>query len=284
MSLEPARFDWYAASVDMPGDDLAEALLATLGDEPPAPLLARNGFSTAVEIRRGGCRAALLQWGGCHDRAHVIGSGADAPAVARFCRQTLRAHAVSHTVARADVCVDTDSTGAYGALRAALRACAREHRAKGHTYVPNDPRDGETTYIGSKTSEVTARLYEKGKQLPKENRPDWVRYEVQFKPQKGRKEWAATASASDLLGAARWSRAFAAEVLGVAAAAPPARSQRVSDLEGAIATMCGQYGNRLLELFEFHGGDLTAFGLELLTRAEQGGLLLDEPGLSSPGA
>jgi DNA relaxase NicK len=210
----------------------------------------------------------VVYGGGSSEWPHIEGTGPDAVAVARL----LRSREWPHRVSRADVCVDTDTPGAFAVMLDGLRA-VKGAATKAHMYLPDDDAHGRTYYVGAKTSEVQARLYEKGKQLPEAGRPDWVRYEVQIRPQKDRKAWAASTSASDLLGAARWSERFVTEVLGVAASAAPTRSERVSDLEGAIAAMCHQYGNRLLELVESHGGDVEAFGLELLARAQNGGKL-----------
>ncbi|MEX5543951.1 replication initiation factor domain-containing protein, partial [Pseudomonas poae] len=48
-----------------------------------------------------------------------------------------------------------------------------------------DSDDGRTLYLGSQTSAVSMRIYEKGKQLDCGN--DWVRAELQVRPQKDQK-------------------------------------------------------------------------------------------------
>jgi len=232
-----------------------------LADERPVLTKPSNGYGHAWELRREGRRCALVSGGGQHDFPHVVGTGDDAPAVARLARS------LPHRVSRVDVCVDTEVTGAYETLRTGLLTIARATGTKAREINhPLDPTAGRTLYAGSPASEHMARLYEKGKQLVSEERPGWVRYELQLKPQKGRKEWASTASPLDLLGAAQWSRRFAAEHLGLDPARPPIRGRRVSDLDGALDACASQYGGRLLELLALHGGDVDAWALDLLDR------------------
>lgn len=254
----------------MPSDHLIDLATTVLGDESPVPSPGRNGYARGWEIRKDGARSAVVYEGGIHEFPHAAASGETAPDLANF----LRGSSHRHRVSRADVCVDTDSPGAFDHLCTALRTLAKTSGLTATLmHNPDDAEAGATYYVGSKTSEVRARLYEKGKQLPEANRPDWVRFEVQARPQRERKSWASDATEWDLLGTAQWSRRFAAETLAAAGTAPPTRSERVSDLEGALRTLTGQYSKRLLELLEHHGGDVAAFGLELALRAENGGRL-----------
>lgn len=265
LAIEPPRFDWYAATVEVAPGDLLDIASTLLADERPVLVQGRNGFAHGWELRREGSRSAVIYAGGAAEFPHIVGTGSDADGVARVVRK----HLPAHQVARADVCVDTDTPGAFSLLLQGLRDVVGV--ATAYMIQPDRASDGATYYVGAKTSEVRARLYEKGRQLPEQGRPDWVRYEVQLRPQKERKRWAGIAPANDLLAASRWSRAFALRTLGIAATAPPTRSERVSDLEGAISAMCQQYGKRLLELLEAHGGDVEAFSLDLLHRAQNGG-------------
>ena len=270
IALEPPRFDWYQGTVEMPSDHLIDLATTVLGDESPVPAPGRNGYARGWEIRKEGARSAIVYEGGIHDSPHVIATGENAPPLANFLRRSTR----SHRVSRADVCVDTDTPGAFKSLFTALRTISKDAGLTATLmHNPDDGEAGATYYVGSKTSEVRARLYEKGKQLPEAERPNWVRFEVQARPQRERKSWTSEAGEWDVLGSAQWSRRFAAETLSVAATAPPTRSERVSDLEGALRTLSAQYGRRMLELLEQHEGDVSSFGLELVLRAQNGGRL-----------
>lgn len=270
MALEPPRFDWYQGTVEMPSTHLIDLATTVLGDEHPVPAPGRNGYARGWEIRKEGAKSAVIYEGGLHDHPHITASGEDSPQLANF----LRSSSHKHRVSRADVCVDTDTPGAFKNLFKALRTISRDAGLTATLmHNPDDGQAGATYYVGSKTSEVRARLYEKGKQLPDAERPHWVRFEVQARPQRERKSWASEANEWDLLGSAQWSRRFANETLSAAASAPPTRTERVSDLEGALRTLSLQYGRRMLELLAHHGGDVAAFGLELALRAENGGQL-----------
>lgn len=272
MALESPRFDWYQATVLTSPDELIYRASRMLSDEPPRSISPRLGFDRGLEFRRGGTRSAVLYHGGIHDNPHMMASGEDAPALAGL----LRGAGLPHRVSRADVCVDTDTPKSYKLMYSALRSLARESKLTATLMCnPDDAQAGATYYVGSQSSEVRARLYEKGKQMQDALRPDWVRYEVQVRPQRERKSWTATASEWDILGSAQWSRRFAAETLSVAAEAPPKRQPRVSDLERSVRAAGVQYGRRHMELLERHGGDLAACMAEIVARAENRGLLPD---------
>lgn len=272
MAFESARFDWYQATVDTTPDDLIHRATAALSNEPPAPITPRHGYDRGLELRRDGSRSAVLYHGGIHDNPHIMASGEDAPALAGL----LRGAGLPHRVSRADVCLDTDTPGSFKFMYAALRRLVRENGKLSATLMcnPDDDQAGSTYYVGSPASEVRARLYEKGKQMKDADRPHWVRYEIQVRPQRERKAWTSTASEWDILGSALWARDFARDTLSLSVSAPPKRSERVSDLEGSLRALSRQYGRRLDELAHKHGGDMSALGSELILRAgNQRGLL-----------
>ena len=264
ISANAPALDWYAATIRRPESHVLDAFCTSLADERPRPTRPANGYAHAWELRAKGRRCALVSGGGQHEFPHVVGTGSDAPAVARLARQ------FPHRVSRVDVCVDTEDPGAYDTLRTVLLRLARAHGTSAREITsPINAQAGRTLYVGSVKSQHMARLYEKGKQLEDQDRPDWVRWELQLKPEKDRKDWAATASPLDLLGAARWSREFAATALRLDPDRAPVRPDRVSDLDGALNACAAQYGGRLLELLGAHRGDLEAFALDLLARIDK---------------
>jgi hypothetical protein len=272
LELEPPRFDWYQATVETSPDELIYRATSALANEPLVAITPRHGYDRGLEFRRDGARSAVLYHGGIHDNPHIMASGEDAPSLAGL----LRGAELRHRVSRADVCVDTDTPGSYKRMYADLRRLVRENGKLSATLMcnPDDAQAGATYYVGSPASEVRARLYEKGKQMKDPLRPHWVRYEVQARPQRERKAWTSTASEWDILGSALWAREFARDTLALGVSAPPKRSERVSDLEGSLRALSRQYGRRLDELAQKHGGDMASVGAELLLRAgNQRGLL-----------
>lgn len=272
MAFESARFDWYQATVETSPDELIHRASSELANEPFVSIAPRHGYDRGLELRRDGSRSAVMYYGGIHDHPHIMASGEDAPALAGL----LRGADLVHRVSRADVCLDTDTPGSWKVMYAALRRLVRENGKLSATLMcnPDDEQAGATYYVGSPASEVRARLYEKGKQMKDAARPHWVRYEIQARPQRERKAWTSTASEWDILGAALWAREFARDTLSLSLSAPPKRSERVSDLEGSLRALSRQYGRRLDELAQKHGGDMSTFGAELILRAgNQRGLL-----------
>ena len=147
------------------------------------------------------------------------------------------------------------SARAVEALRARF-----EHRIMGGQAGDWDdiPEKGRTLYLGSTSSPVRARLYEKGLQpeYAHLNRPDWTRIEAQIRP-KGTeaKEAFSKLSPIEVWGAGKWTRDIAAAVLHQHVDPHPAGSTyRLSERETALRWMCKQYGAHLVSLAADLGG------------------------------
>ena len=91
-----------------------------------------------------------------------------------------------------DACADFDAPGAFEALLAPSIEVKKERRIMGGKAGDWDdfPEKGRTLYLGSQSSPVRMRLYEKGLQpeYAHLNRPNWARIEVQVRPAKEAKE------------------------------------------------------------------------------------------------
>lgn len=257
-----SRFDWYQATLSKDGQMSGVDLLAHLTDEAPKAVKGRFGYSRGWQMRREGRTLATVLCG--HGKPdHVVVTGEDSPLVA----EALRRHAPGHTVSRADVCEDfAGGTDFFGATRSLCknhlggRVILTEYVETGLT------GQAATLYVGSRESETRVRMYEKGKQ-DTAYAPDTVRLEVQVRPGKpDRKAYAAGIEPEAFWGFAKWSRWLIQEVAAKAAPAAPVRSERVSDLDGAVDAMAVQYGRRLIELIARHDGDLEAFALDILRR------------------
>lgn len=252
------RWDWYGASLEVDAESALDLLGPALGDEL-RPVNPRNGYARSIEIRREDSRSAVLSWGGHNPDPYVVASGEDADDLA----QLIRGLGLPHRVSRADVCMDVDEPGAWDFLAAECRRIAVVSGLKLELWQdPERPERGRTLYVGSRRSEGFVRLYEKGaKDDP--SRPNWVRFEVELKPQhRDRKELLAESEPLDALGFTRWVRGFVAEQFGFAAAAAPVRSERLGDDESAIQALVKQYGRILRRRAESLGG-WSALGLDL---------------------
>lgn len=263
------RWDWYAATIPLISPELVvDQLAETLGDEVRAanPL---HGYRDAAEIRRGDRRTTLVMWGGQNADVHAVATGEDAEPFA----DALRALSLRHRVSRADVCVDVDAPGAFEALSGALRAIALQSGLSMQLWAdPDRPERGRTLYVGSRKSRGMVRLYEKGRK-DDPSRPNWVRFEVELKPNEPelRAHLAALAPV-DALGMVRWVRNFVGAQFDFAAAAAPVRLENVGDDERAIQAMLNQYG-KILRRSAQRAGGWAALGLELGRRVNG-----EEPG------
>lgn len=232
-------------------------------DEPFRPLNGMHGYARGWEVRRGGSTLCKVYEGGQGLTDHVVSTGADSPEIAAL----LRRHDPAHRVSRADVCLDfLDGPQVFGQLRELMYdTLSGTVVLSEFTELGLDQQRSATLYAGAKTSEVRVRLYEKGKQ-DSDYAPDAVRLEIQSRPKKDRKAYAAQIEPWDYWGLSRWSRGLIQQVTGVAAPAPPPRSERNTDLDGALNACAIQYGGRFLESIAHHHGDLAAFAADLLAR------------------
>lgn len=262
--FEMSRFDWYASTVCM--DPLPRLAvrdgLAVMADKIK-PVAGRYGYTRGFEmVRQGDVLATVFE--GLARPDFVVASGYHAHDVA----QTFRKLYPGGSVSRADSARDfSGGAGFYDQVRAYSFAQLKPRGISVREIINHTgPQPARTLYLGSSKSETMVRVYEKWLEDPT-YAVGTVRVEAQVRPSKrDRKQYAATATADDLWGFARWSRLLADELLGLGAPAAPARSERVSDLDKAINTMCGQYGARMMELLEQHQGDLGAWTSDILRR------------------
>lgn len=231
-------------------------------------------FGERLAIMEEGHEVMAVQWGGNHgDRVMVEVKGERTPAAVEAFRA-----AFPHRVTRVDACVDFDAPAAWGGLYGACMDIKRLHRLKGSKMGDWEdfPEEGRTLYLGSKNSQVRARLYEKGKQ--KEylhlSRPDWVRLEAQVRPATPeQKEEYSHLSPLEVWGASKWTRELAAAVLREHVEPHPAGSTyRLSQRDAALAWMCKQYGAHLVSLCEDLGGwDCVGLTLSEIIEAQKKG-------------
>ena len=209
------RFDAYTATMKGPKpDDLMQILFDQVGTA--AGFSKTRGFHTFGErlaIKDGsGHEFGAIQWGGRQeDRLMFEVKGEHSQKAA----EALRAR-FEHRVTRVDACADFDAPGAFEALLAPSIEVKKERRIMGGKAGDWDdfPEKGRTLYLGSQSSPVRMRLYEKGLQpeYAHLNRPNWARIEVQVRPAKEAKETFSSLSRWRW-GAARWTRDIAAKVL-----------------------------------------------------------------------
>lgn len=259
------KFDWYQATIEAEPDYIKSAFMeASGGDwEWSPPMVGSDRTETLVVD---GEPLLELCTGGRFVHPHTKATGSSA----HLASAVIRTACPEHLVSRADVCVDLEAPGWFDHAFSVMRDHAVSKGTKTERVGDWDgPHPARTFRVGSKSSPVMMRLYEKGmEQRAKDPRnadsysPDWVRLEVQVRPSKrANKLDMAGRPLSDFWGAAKWSRNLATQLLDVEVpkySMVPAYNGR-ADLEQREHFMVQQYGRTLRERAAIEGSP-EAFG------------------------
>lgn len=180
---------------------------------------------------------------------NIVGSGACAQVLA----DVVREHFPAHRVSRLDSCEDYYHDDAYDYLRKLALKIGKEHRVQCREIVKplKDSDDGRTLYLGSQTSAVSMRIYEKGKQLQTDSQ--WVRAELQVRPQKEQKAMMAMLDATEVWGLAKWSHQMGVQLGKRDLQRVDAQVYQQSDHERAYRFMLKQYRRVLENMLASHG-------------------------------
>jgi hypothetical protein len=209
---------------------------------------------------------ATVYHGGHNPHPNVKASGGDAlTRHANVLADILRAEFPRHRVSRLDVATDRRGEGLFDQVYSCMHAVWQDQRAKGRKFKDQTvggsaPEDGRTYYLGSKTSALQCRAYEKGKERLSATGDDYwldyldlVRIELQVRPEKDFKSTAATLEPEAFWGCAEWSRQVAQGVLAMSAEPIMLKMPRLPDHERAMRAMTGQYGPTMIRQIEALG-------------------------------
>lgn len=180
---------------------------------------------------------------------NIVGSGACAQVLA----DVVREHFPAHRVSRLDSCEDYYHADAYDYLRKLALKIGKEHRVQCREIVKplKDSDDGRTLYLGSQTSAVSMRIYEKGKQLQTDS--EWVRAELQIRPQKEQKSVMAMLDPTQVWGLAKWSHQMGVQLGNRDLQRVDAQVYQPSDHERTYRWFLKQYGSLLKAMEAIHG-------------------------------
>lgn len=240
------RFDWYESTHDDSDEGLmASQLAAALGGRVVEGK-GRNGYAVSYAIVRSDDELVRVfgrsaRFGECH----LVTTSESCDEVVPLIRRLWP----NHRVSRADVSVDFAAD--FEQLDARSVAFV-EARGVSHRLMTNSD-GGATRYLGAKSSENAVRVYKKSEQLRAQHPdrastiPDGiVRVELVNRPGKrGVKERAAHMEPDDFWGFGQWTKAFAAELLGLDAERVPTHFRRPSDYARALHFLGQQYGPML---------------------------------------
>lgn len=262
-------FDAYSATVFAHPDSVLadlELLMESAGmwcmraEGPKVRFYARNDLLLDAK----GHRLLSMKSGGSNPHPHVECTGRAAPFVARFLRDNYR-----HRPTRIDHAVDRRAPDLFDDLHAYAKALCKQHGLKlGYGGDWSTADAGRTVYVGSRSSQVFVRIYEKGLEyaaalgLPvTSDLREWVRIEIEFKPQTdAAKQLAPVIEGPQLWGSTVWANQLANEVLSMSTQPVSIRERRESNRERALRFMGSQYSSHLRALLADCNGDLAEFG------------------------
>lgn len=269
------RCDWYAATIPDSYENVIGFLQNNLGGKLKRLKTGMNGYASRwiLEDAKGNTNAVILAGGNNNAYPHAFATSDKA-----ICfRELVKSVWSDHSVTRVDVAEDMSSEGLFDEFTGRLLEHGKKNRVKVSTvgdWLTEGSPDGRTLYLGSRSSVASIRLYEKGKQMayqmftrnnleiPEYFPMDWVRLELQLRPQKEQKAKAAREELENFWGYASWTKKVADDLLAVDVPRVEAHNWRQDDDKRAMLWLVRQYGN-LLKRRKEELGDWCAVGREL---------------------
>lgn len=268
-STQTIGFDGYCATVHANPDGLFDDLLCLMesaGFDARTQEAGKVRFYALARnvVDEKGHQLFQLKSGGSNPHPHLECFGPPAPIVAAYLRERY-----SHQPTRIDHAIDMCGPGLFDQLYSRAVDLCKQHGLRGAPagdWVT--PDGGRTFYLGSRSSQVFVRIYEKGIKYAKDLGENltaelrgWVRVELEFKPQtKIAKGLASKIEGPQMWGATSWTDQLAKEVLGMPSVPINIRERRESNEERALRFMAAQYKKHLRSLFEKNGSDFCEFG------------------------
>lgn len=252
--LKTPRFDWMQKTIPEDPAEVYELLAGTLGAEL-VPGRGINGYHRSMAVSRGGETLAKVLYGGPNGWPNVVTSGAATDDV----EPVLRHAWDRQQVTRMDSAQDFDALNGYDSVRAVLVDLHERTRlTKMEVESVKLGVRSRTTYLGSPTSRVRVRLYEKGMFEHQLGNTDasqgWFRLELQVRPtgQDARLR-SAELDASEAWGCSRWSQELAELVMGLDVEQVTMRIKREPDYMRAVRSLQRQYSATLDRAMQVEG-------------------------------
>lgn len=275
-----ASFDWYQGTIPKPVDDVLEVLAGLAPNLKISHSRGLHGYATTTTLGNLSHGAVAKVWhGGSHPYPHAVVTGEWAQPGAELIRVAFPLH----TVSRIDVREDYTDEGAFDSIQAKLLVVAADHRVKVGTAGDHLlTKKARTTYLGSPSSAVRLRLYDKAAEVLSKLPPfgeerqrayirlgivvpeHWTRLEAQIRPAtKEAKAELARIEPVDALGCSTWMREVWRAVAGLdLKPIQVGRGYRVADDERAYAYLLAQYGGVLRRMHR-DAGSWECVGLQL---------------------
>lgn len=251
-SDETYGWDWSSTTHDA-RDGVVGDLLSALGTRVALPGKGLQGWSQSVKgYDAEGYLLGSVYFGGGRDDVHVISTSSAADAARRA---VVRRDGGART-ARVDTRLDTLVT--FEDLRGVCQAVAGPKTRL--TYMESSQggeSTGRTLYVGSPSSAVRVRVYEKWLESPGQYVEGTNRVEVQVRPPSRAKEMVTGWTAAETFCASKLTRRLADE-LGTDVAHPGTlqKSRGTPELEETMKAMGEQYGKAVERWLSVSGGDV----------------------------
>lgn len=259
--------DYLAASVAMKGQDIGDKLAAWYGGavELTRP---KNGYTYGYAVTVGDDRMCEFHLRDGDD-PWVFATGSRSQDLKDFLDGVQLLHEIN--VTRMDAALDVFDSEWFPILVEHGKRWAVEHGLT--TDQRGDwltPMRGRTWYLGARSSRFFHRIYEKGRK--ERTDPNWIRHELEYKPQQSYERQAAIQLTAPQLWAMHAGPIFG-KILGLDLAAvfalpvhKPLRVRR--DVERARGALCAQYGKTLGTWLQECGGDPVELVAELMAGIE----------------
>jgi hypothetical protein len=259
--------DYLAASVAMKGQEIGEKLAAHYGGQVEL-CRPKNGYTFGYKVTVGNdtmCELHIRDG----DDPWVFATGSRSQDLADFLVPLQLMHEIS--VTRMDAALDVFDSEWFPILVEHGKRWATEHGLT--TDQRGDwlnPQRGRTWYLGARSSRFFHRIYEKGRKERVD--PNWVRHEIEYKPQHRHERLAAISLTAPQVWAMHAGPIFG-KILGLDLVQvfdlpvhKPLRVRR--DVDRARGALCAQYGNTLCTWLQECGGDPLELVAELMVGIE----------------
>jgi hypothetical protein len=260
-----SKFDWYQATIPDCPKNVTEILKEKLEDcvDTRTQNKGGNGYLTSTTFfnRRGGEIGRMMSGGNQFPNYRSVSH--HAPAASRV----IRTMWPKHKVTRLDVAIDYTGDGVFDHLHAIANQVAEENKIKTGLMMQPDLLDKGRTYrLGSTTSPVMVRLYEKGLHEISKGYPadsHWTRLELQVRPQKVAKQQFASVTPHEAWGASRWTAKLIKAIEGQEPERIEISPKSKTEWEKTQESLVLQYGRHAISGgFRAAGGNETEISIE----------------------
>ena len=239
LRISEPHFDWASLTVQLSPESIIDTLLRKVKGawRVRAALSHNKGYTQAFEVLDVEDNPlCTVEAGASHGWNLISASGTQPNAEVVEAVRVMAAQGAAARATRLDSAIDV-----LGAGLVEIAATQPKNGAPVRARARYDYGTGRTLYVGSKSSAVLVRVYEKGleqRSKGKSDAPlDWVRLELQWRPNGVKRTAALEASPAEVWGASAWTADVARQLLGdnvQHVATPP----EITSFEQSYAWLC----------------------------------------------